>query len=110
MSRRQFRPASGYAALYREGVLQFRGVSGSKTREQTLEEHRYAGVIVSVDKNGEITVRPGHANEPVVILVVRRVGRTTAVITDMEGEIYSELMRVVDACRLLRDLMKGNYT
>ena len=110
MSRKRFAPTGGYQALMRHGALAFRGMKGSQTKYQELEEHRYAGVVIHVDKDGEITVRPGMPNEPVVILVVRRVDQRTAVITDMEGEIYSELMRVTDACRLLRDLMKGNYT
>lgn len=99
--------------MIHKGLIAFRNpreLKGSQTRYQELEPHRYAGVIVSVDKDGEITVRPGMPNEPVVILVVRRVDPKTAVITDLDGEIYSELMRVTDACRLLRDLMKGNYT
>ncbi len=106
MSRRRFAPGAGFQALMREGGLAFRSgtLKGSHTKYQELEPHRYPGVIISLDKDGEITVRPGMPNEPVVILVVRRVGPTTAVITDMEGEIYSELMRVTDACRLLRDL------
>ena len=79
-------------------------MSGTQTGFQVLPEHRYAGVIVSVDSEGFRRVTTAVPFQPTVILVVRRVDQRTARITDHDGNPYSELMRIEDAITILREL------
>ena len=47
----------------------------------------------------------GESKDTVPVLVVRRVGRHTARITDLEGDPYSLPMRTDDAIRMLREVL-----
>ncbi len=55
----------------------------------------------------EAAVRYGGEQTPEPVLVVRRVDRHTARITDLDGGPYSPLMRIEDAIHLLTETTKG---
>lgn len=52
----------------------------------------------------QLSYRMGDAKAIEPELVVRRINNSTAVITDMDGKTYSEVMRIEDACALLADI------
>ncbi len=104
MSRNRFTPQSHRSIMALRGEKVHRLMSGTQTGFQVLPEDRYAGVIVHIDSEGFWHVSPAYQAPPSVILVVRRVDQRTARITDHDGNPYSELMRIEDAIKILREL------
>ena len=79
------------------GAIPGRGVADAP------ERHRDAIQTNHLDPNGLLTVRYERGSYDDPILVIRRVDQRTALITDCEGKPYSDLMRIEDAIRTLKE-------